>query len=152
MGQVVKLGGIIAVVIGFSLFGAAKAYSKKTDIKWLKSVAAALDSASELLLAGASSSADILSRSFGKVEGFFAANGVIRIENRALNAELADILNGFLNEFGKGDTEHELRRIKRVAQRLCEFTEEAEADYCATAKIWRTGGVCFGLAAGIMLL
>lgn len=152
MVYVFKLGGIAAVVIGFSLFGASKAYAKKMNIIWLKSVAAALDTANDMLLAGASSKADILTRSFCKIGGFSAANGAIRIENKAVSSELSDALNAFLNEFGDGDTEHERRRIKRMAQKICELAKKAEEDYLATAKIWQTGGVCAGLAVGIMLL
>ena len=136
-----KYTGILAVVLCLSLLGFIKSRLKREEIKRLKALEAAFSRADGMLLLGNKSRAEILSECFGCV-----------LKNGEIEGQAEGITNTFLKEFGSGDTALERSRIAQTKKEIASLALAAEKQYSQLSGIWRTAGVCGGLAAGIMLI
>ena len=143
-----KYIGVLTVVLCLSVLGFLKSYSKREQIKQLKTLDSALSRADDMLRLGSQSSGEIIRECFGK-ETNTAAN-VIFTDKTA--GEINALLDKFFCEFGSGDRQLEHSRISRVKSELAVLISAKEAEYEQFGKIWRTAGVCAGLCLGIMLV
>ena len=149
--MIIKTAGIVLIILGSTAFGFFKAYSKRDYINRLKALDSALMSAKSMLSYGALNRQKILLNALCGVENFNPCDGA-GFSDKLMSRELNAALNGFLRDFGRGDTVTEQSRIDSVRKLLLDDISLKEAEYKTDGKIWRTAGVCTGLALGIMLI
>lgn len=148
----VKAAGVVLVFLCFTLYGFFKSFSKKDYIKWLKKIDLALIKTENLLRQGNLNREGILKAAFSKVEGFNIYLDSAEIKNKDISDDLLLLLNTFLSDFGRNDTETELSSAEKVRQAVLEGIASKQEEYSTTGKLWRTAGICAGLAVGIMLI
>lgn len=148
MSYLFKYTGIFTVALCLSVLGFLKSYSKREQIKRLKSLDLALSRADDMLRLGVQSRGEILGVCFGREAN---AGKYIVFPDKAVG-EIGTIVDKFLSEFGSGDIQLEHSRISRVKRELAALISTQEAEYAQFDKIWRATGVCAGLCIGIMLI
>ncbi|MBO4692841.1 MAG: hypothetical protein J5659_00395 [Clostridia bacterium] len=148
----VKLIGVFLLFLSVSFLGYLKAYSKREYIKRLKAIKEALIKTENMLKTGVLSRKKILTTAFNRIDSFICYCDGAVIDDKAMNGELKKTLESFFYEFGRGNMTAELTRIDGIKEALsCEISLK-ESEYNKGAKLWRTSGVCAGLAIGIMLI
>ena len=152
MGAILKGIGVLALVVCISGFGFFKADGIKDEIKRLKSVISALTKADNMVRCGGYNKEKILKTAFYGVNGFALKGGAAYVSDKAVSKEAEAIINAFFADFGGGDIPAERRRIAATKDELLKLLCEREKTCAAESKIWRTTGVCAGLALGIMLI
>lgn len=152
MNMIIKTAGVVLITLGSTVFGFLKSYSKRDYIDRLKAIDSALLSAQIMLNYGMLSRQKILSNAFFRVDGFTLFCDGAEIFDKSMSREINDALNGFLKDFGRGDIDTEQIRIDRVRRLLLDEISLKETEYKTDGKIWRTAGICAGLAVGIMLI
>lgn len=139
MRYLLKYAGIFTVVLCLSFTGFLKAYLKREEIRRLKRMRGSLCRAGDMLTLSNTDRRTIINECFGnslKEGGTGKAN---------------EVMNSFLEGFGSGDISLELKRIERAKVEITELIAKGETEYAGLSKIWKTAGVCAGLAAGLML-
>lgn len=152
MKLIIKLAGMVLIVLCFSMLGFLKALSKREYIKRLKSIDSSLIRASSLLKYGTFNRQKILETAFLRVPGFSISAEGAEIKDKMMSKDISTMLNLFLKDFGSVDTACELTRIKGNRDTLLREIKRLEDEYKTVGKLWRTAGVCAGLALGIMLI
>lgn len=151
MNGIIKLVGVVITVLCPAFFGFSRARSKRNYIERLRTVDSALLSAANLLKYGNLSRRKLLETAFYRVEGFVFGEKP-EISDPDMSEELSEALNGFLTEFGSGDKTAEQARINGIRHTLLEELDRQKEEYLKSGKLWRTIGVCSGLALGIILI
>ncbi len=139
MRAVIKFTGIVLVFCGFAFFGFFKSFSKREYIRRLKEIISSLDMADNMLRLGALSREKILKTSFSEID-------------KPMPPKINRCLNAFFSDFGSGDTQTERGRIRSLKKELLSEIDRQEAEYKSSGRLWRTAGVCTGLAICIMLI
>ncbi len=133
-----KVFGIVLVFLCVAFLGLFKSFSKRDYIRRLKKTVSALEKADNMLRTGATKREKILSKSFEDAQ--------------LLNIPESDLLNAFFRDFGSGDLITEHKRIQELKKELLAEICREEAEYAKSGRLWRTAGVCGGLAVCIMLI
>lgn len=140
MRYLLKFAGISAAVICLSVSGFLKARLKKEEIKRLKAVFGAFCRAGDMLTLSNTDRRAIINECFSD------------LLKDGKTGKANEIINSFFEGFGSGDTVIELNRIERAKRKTEELISKEEREYAAFSKIWRTTGICAGLAAGIIFI
>ncbi len=151
MAYSLKILGALAVFISLSSVGFLKADMLKRRVTAITFTIGALNTLSELMAYGSDERTVLLKRCFGE-RITYNASGVAECADADFNAYDKQILNETLLMLGSGDTDSECRRIELCTKRLQTNLEAAQREYSEKSKVYRSVGVCAGLAFGIFII
>ncbi|MBQ1279231.1 MAG: stage III sporulation protein AB [Acutalibacteraceae bacterium] len=151
MSYSLKLFGALAVVISLSSVGFLKADILKRRVLALNFTISAIGALSEFISYGSDERSVLLSKCLGDRVAY-NSSGVAECNDADLDVSDKQIINEMLTKLGSGDVDGENRRIELCKTRLQTQLTAARRDYNDKSKVYRSIGVCAGLAFAIFII
>ena len=151
MGYSLRIFGALAVVLSLSATGFLKADLLKRRVTAIGNMIGALNTLRELIAYGNDERETLIGKCFGKGVSY-GSHGVLECNDTDLNVSDRQIINEMLHSLGSGDIASENRRIELCVKRLQTQLEAARREYSDKSKVYRSLGVCAGLAFGIFII
>ncbi len=149
MSTAFKILGMLLLFSSCAGYGFFRAYALQRRHKRLEDMCKGMEELYSRILHSSGEIDRLMRKSFGDT----GENLLLQEQNAGvLNAEDMKLLVEFLSHLGSADTQSECARI-RLYKGLFEAQRDSARDICiGGCRLWRTAGVCTGLAGCIFLL
>ena len=148
----VKFFGVILIFLCFAVSGFSAAKSKREYIRRLKSINCSLKKAENLINLGTLSRGKILANAFFGIENLRFCRDGAQISDSTMNDDIKGLIEVFFREFGSGDILAEQERIRALSSEITAEISRQEEEYTGKGRLWRTAGICAGMALAVMII
>lgn len=144
-----KLLGMLMLFMSCTAFGFYRAISLENRYKRLDKICRCMDELYNRILHSSGEIDRLMYASFGE-----SADSLIEKEKtlEILKHEETELLSEFLSSLGSGDTESECSRIMLYKSLFEACRDSASRDCESGCRLWRTAGICVGVATCIFLM
>ncbi len=149
--QALKVIGLLFVFASSSLLGVFCAFRVKKREKCIEGLSASLRLLADDIKIGSGSKEKLIFNRFGGKTVFFA-DGKLHLDRTYLKSEEAEVLENFLNAFGRKDRLFEYERATDTANRLDEIFKKVLAESNKICKLYCSTGMLFGIMLCILFI
>lgn len=152
MSWVIKLAGLALVFFACVFVGVYKSSMLKKRENILGEIKGCMDELSVRLLYEGSEKNRIIERVFYKKGIITLESGNLKVLPCGINDDDKKLLEEFLCLFGGQDTDSEYKRIKLYTELLERNLKEASEKSAQLSRLYRTLGICTGIAVCLILV
>lgn len=148
----VKITGIILLVAVCSMWGFLKSFSLNARCKKMSAFCDGLDTLYVHIEQGGCELDAAIKNSFCKCDFITVEKGKALCKDSDLTFDDKAVINDFLSSLGKSAKKAECDRIISFSHSIKKRLNDAECDAVQKSKLFKTFGVCIGLALGVLLI